>query len=49
MTFSKFNLLYMDTPLIQTISTVEYKVEKLKEKKVGGHAPEDQNPNPVGK
>ena len=29
-TFSKFNLLNMDTPLIQTISTVEYKVEKLK-------------------
>ena len=29
-TFSKFNLLNMDTPLIQTISTVEYKVETLK-------------------
>ena len=26
----KFNLLNMDTPLIQTISTVEYKVETLK-------------------
>ena len=39
----------MDTLLIQTISSVEYKVQKLKYKKVGGHAAKDQNPNPDGK